>query len=1399
MLRLLDMNKITQNLIPVTTSEYFVGKSHTFHPDGLFSENIFGAMETPDRRKTYSYIDLNCRIFHPALFPILRRLEQKIIKIMNGKTKYNIDEQGNLVEDHDGEISTVNHVIDNFDKLKFRSEGQKVRSDFIDMIEYYKKKNMIFIDKQLIIPPNFRDITIGDDGEVTVNPLNEYYIKVIRHSQQLRSITSGPMYDILVNRMNDLVLEIYTYITSKISKKSGLLRQSMLGKRIDFTARAVISGSSYDIKPNQIGVPLKLLVKLFEPFLLFELINSGTTNKELLAQQLEAYNGSPLNAMTLKRLFIGMSKGDEIPNDLYNTLGEAMDRTIRGKVVIAKRDPALHAESVQAFEPVRITGNTIKLHPLKCTAFNADFDGDQMALYVPITRQAIEEANEKMVVAKSKDGMGQMIDDYNKDTCIGIYVLTQDPPGREKPPPPSRLKKVKGLQEVDENQFYEWVQYGKYVTTVGRMIFNSVIPTKYRFINEPVNKKKLNKLANAIFNSETRDEYNNFADLCVKIAYKFGTLASPSFCLDDLEIPKYIYDLKDKLKDATPQESQTIIDDMESKMKEYLETKMGNLGTIGKAGGLKGGYSQARQILVAKGLISDNEGNILAPIKESYGEGFESKDFFKTGAGSRKGIADRVLNTAETGYLSRQLVYALQRVEADPRIFDCKTKRPYMIKVTPDIAKRLIGRYMFDPSGKVVKIDQPSALIGKMIPLKSPLYCKTPKICRICYGDLLLRNESPYVGMLAAQVIGERGTQLIMKCSSGLVHHDNKLWAFEDLWNYFNVPIELIDGKMTKQLSNISVEGKDSPVNAITIQKHQPTNKLLFISTKGGHNLIVQSNHPLWIKKNPIHSTFSNDKCRLVGNEVYKEYQSTRKLFDITDKELIEIEAKSVQRYDAIWVDTSIALNNTEDIEPCYTGYLCGIYCAEGFKVGTGGKTKGNGISQVTRGPIRDKILVEAQKQYERVSDNRDYIVMFDNSQSLSNIVLGNYAWEKRLDPDFINYSKSWLRDFICGLIDGDGSVTTNGSTVCRVYTSSHYLMQQLKAICVKLGYKMNSCLVPVNRPGQNSVELKRPSFACDISFVNDPKLTNCVKLADHPLVYVSQRKEEAIKGFDIISNIKEIKLWEYPVYDIQTETSEFMMNMVQNHNSFHTGGAVSVVTINIMDSVSDQLIAEKSKYFVKYFEQVGNKLVAKIPGRLFLKKSEYLDPKHDIKRTSNDVTLEYGYFYLETPQMTIDVTLDTKTIIDSKQFDIKEDDQTISFIFKSGDVLFECPPTTDSMLDKVKVIKHLLSGKKPYRSGDHFCNKILDQYLPLSDTADLVQFEILATHLLRDSRNLSYPARLSKDYSATIISLKKIPLFESWLSALSFENPSEAISTGLIYDREHSESVLEQIVNGTL
>jgi DNA-directed RNA polymerase beta' subunit len=1011
MLKLLDIKKVTSALVPITTSEIFIGKSHSFHPDGLFSEKIFGALETPDRKKTFSYIELNCQVIHPALFPILRRLEQRIIKIIQSKQKYNLDKEGNFIEDPDGQIFSVSHLPKIFGKINFRSEDQKVRQDYIDMLSFYHKKGMVFIDRVYVMPPTFRDLTIADDGSVDYSPINEYYLKIIRHSQQLRTMGgTGVTYDILSNRMNDLVLELYDYLTSRISKKSGLIRQNMLGKRIDFTARAVITGSADEIKPYQIGIPFKLLVKLFEPFIIYEILNSNHIPKEEFSKELETFNNSKLNANSLRRLFLGIYKQDDISASLYNLLALAVDKAIDGKVVLAKRDPALHAESIQAYEPVRVEGNTIKLNPLKCASFNADFDGDQMAVYVPITRQAIEEAKEKMIVSKSKDGIYKMLDSYEKDVVVGIYVLTQNPPG-QKPPTVVRAT-FETFQDKLEANTYQWIKVGNIITTVGRYLFNSILPSKYRYRNEEINRKKLTDLATRIFNENSKDVYNTFSDNCLKLAFKYGTINSPSFSIGDFEVPKDILALKEKLKSASSEEAQKIIDEIQVKLKIFLEEEMGNIGVLGKAGSLKGGYDQIRQVLVAKGLIADNSGNVLDPISESYVEGFNSKDFFTSGAGSRRGIADRVINTSDTGYLSRQLVYALQRVEADPKILNCKTTRPFMLKVTDDIAGRLNGRYLLSKSGTPIKITDPTKFIDKVIPLKSPLYCRTSKICRTCYGELLLRNETSYVGVLAGQIFGERGTQMIMR--------------------------------------------------------------------------------------------------------------------------------------------------------------------------------------------------------------------------------------------------------------------------------------------------------------------------------------------------------------------------------------------------TFHTGGAISVVVVDIMKVIANQLTQSNAKVFVSNFQQKGNDIFSNTVGKFVLKKDEYLDPEHDIHRIDDIIDLAYGYFYLEVGGLILDITIDTKTILNVSGKNVEENNEFIIYEFGKGELLFTVPPSTDNFLDKIRIINHLLSGKKPYRSADHFCMKIYDQYKDLTK-CDLIHFEILSSHLLRDSRNPSYPARLNADYNPVVVSLKKIPQFESWLSALSFENPAEAISTGLIYEREQKESVLEQIVNGTL
>lgn len=1005
MLKLMDLDDVTKNLVPVTSTEYFAGKTQSFHPDGLFSEKIFGPVDSPDRKNTYSFIELNTTVFHPALFPVIRRLEQKLLVAMSGEKNYSLNDDGVLVGDENGNISGMTAVIKNFNKIKFRG-GTKDREDLIQLIEGYKRKNLVFLDKTLVIPPTYRDITIHDSGEITVQPLNDYYLNILRLSLQLRSIRSGTVYDLLSYKMFNLVKELYDYIISKMAKKTGLLRGNMLGKRVDFSARAVIVGAASELKPNELGIPFKILVKLFEPFILHDILNSGIAPKEEISSELEKYNGSKLSALSLRKLFIGIYKHDEIPERLENLLKESIERAVEGKVVIAKRDPSLHAESVQAFYPRLIEGNAIKICPTKCSAFNADFDGDQMALYVPITRQAIEEAKDKLMVSMSKDGGGEVADSFDKDVAIGTYVLTQNPPKKSR-----SVVQIKSAEEAFELNIYDSVKFGGINTTAGRVIFNQALPEDMKFINKPIDKKMLSKLADVIHNKYGKEEFSEYTQKVLKLAFKYGTLASPSFSMDDFEIPNDVKELKKQIPGQPPEEVTNILNKAEKRLEEDFTSRGTNIGVIGEAGGLKG-WGQTRQILVSKGLTQDNEGKVQDPIAESYVEGFNSKDFFKTGAGTRKGISDRVLNTADTGYLSRQLVYALQRVEADPTRYDCGTKKFFKLKVTKDIAHRLYGRYML-VQGKPKEIKDPDKLIGKVIPLKSPLYCLTPKVCKTCYGKLLERNRTLFVGILAAQIIGERGTQLIMR--------------------------------------------------------------------------------------------------------------------------------------------------------------------------------------------------------------------------------------------------------------------------------------------------------------------------------------------------------------------------------------------------TFHTGGAVSVNTVNVSEVLSSTYKQSELDTFNKLFTQKGIDIHSNVDGYIEIDKKEFLNPKKDITVKDGQIRLEYGYFTIKNSSYNFPITIDAETIVYYGEGNIEENENKIIVKFNSTSKVFTVSPVTDSFSDKMRDVQHLFSGKKPWRSADHFCMKIFDQYAKDAKSADLIHFEILASNLLRDSRNPSYPARLNKDYSAIIMNIKQIPALESWLSALSFEDPNKSITTGLTYDRDQSESVLEKIVNGSL
>ena len=1012
MIHLLDLKTVTAKLNPVTSPEYVIGKSFNFHPDGLFSETIFGSKESVDRKRNFSFVNLHCKVLHPALVKVLDQLNRKSILAINRQASYKF-EKGSLVEDKDGPINSIASVMANFEQIFGRDEENIRRSDMKKMVYSYFKKDLVFIDKCLIMPAGFRDADINEiEGGLRIDPINEYYLKIIRHALQIQSlsITEGAMYDILSTKMQMLVDELYDYIISKVSKKQGLVRQNILGKRADFTARAVITGGSDKIRADEIGIPFRSLVKLYEPFLLHDLYYSGNVDKTKLSDLLKEWDPlSTLSIPSLRSLLTSIHNGFKIPQDLEDLIRGSVERTIRDKVVIAKRDPSLHAESVQGFKPVMVDGDTIRLSLIKTSSFNADFDGDQMAIYTPITKEAIEEVKSKMVTSESKDGMNIIGDEFNKDIIIGIYTLTQDSQTKKDP---ILLKSDDDLLKMDPTIA---IKYDGEVTTVGRILFNKILPDKKYKISAPLNKSGVNKLALKIYQDYGKTNKDVYVDFCynlVHLGMKYYTIMAPSFSLNDLmDVPAHILSLKEKLKKAkNPEDADAILKQISKELKEYCEKNNTNIGVIGKAGGLKNGYNQYSQIAVSKGLIQGADDVKL--LSSSYSDGFNSKDYFAGGYGSRKGIIDRVINTSETGYLSRQLVYVLQRVEVDPRVVDCKTKRFFTIKVTEDVASRLSGRYLVNTDGKIVPFDKTKHL-GKVVSLRSPLYCTTSKLCRTCYGELMMRNRTKYVGILAGQICGEKLTQTIMR--------------------------------------------------------------------------------------------------------------------------------------------------------------------------------------------------------------------------------------------------------------------------------------------------------------------------------------------------------------------------------------------------TFHVGGSVSIKTVNILDDMSRSLSDSDKYYLMQSFKQDGSKLIALTDGQIVIDTEEYKDPKEDIDQQENKLDLNYAYFLLKYLSYTTDVTIDNKIEIDLKDKETTYDNHIITIKYKKDSVVFDCIATPDIFSEKIKIISALFSGRAQWRNADHFCMKLFDTYVDLGSKADLVHFEVLASNLLRDKGNPSYPARLNKNYNPTIGSLKAVPGLESWLQAFAFENPKQSITSGLIYDRPTEETILEKMITGNM
>jgi len=750
MIQFLNLKDFKKGLKPVTSAEIF-SKINEFNPEGLYSEIIFGPEESLERKKTFSYIELHVEVIHPSALQILKQLNRNVIDFISTNDSFSVDKAGTLIRDPNG-VTGISSFIELFPKIKFRGESPD-REKFIKKIQQSFKDNTMFVDIIPVIPATQRPIYQEANGQWRYDELNDYYIKIIRRALQIKSISkSGALFDLLNYELQKAVVEHDEYIRKIIGKKRGLIRSQLLGKRTDYSGRGVII-TGPNLKVNEIGLPLRMAVSLFEPFLLHRFFHSGQVDQQKLADLVQGHTGLELSTDSIRMVFKAIKNGDEMNSELYKMILEAAEIVSKDRAVLAKRDPVLQPESVRAFKPVITQGKAIEISTLQVGGFNADFDGDQMAVFHPITDEAQEEVKTKMMRSQSGVNSQSVNFELSKEMAAGLYYITKTYNPRNSP-----IAVTEADLEKATNPRIA-VKYRGKNTTMGRAILNSAFPKNFPFINRLVTKSMLNKLIPSILEDYGQEQAIETYSKLKDIGFKFATLSAPAILLDNMEIPPDILEIKQKLKNATTEEAAALLDDAEKKLKKYLEGT--GFYDLVESGAGKG-WMQPRQILVAKGLVSDPTGKVLPPIQGSYADGLTNKEYFEAASGSRKGIIDRVINTGDTGYMARQLAYALNNIEAHRTLKDCKTIRTLDQRLTSKLVGRLSGRFVL-VGGSVKEFKQEDFKIGDVIHLRSPIYCLSPKVCHTCYGRLLERHRTPYVGVLASQIIGEAGTQTIMR------------------------------------------------------------------------------------------------------------------------------------------------------------------------------------------------------------------------------------------------------------------------------------------------------------------------------------------------------------------------------------------------------------------------------------------------------------------------------------------------------------------------------------------------------------------------------------------------------------------------------------------------------------
>jgi DNA-directed RNA polymerase beta subunit/DNA-directed RNA polymerase beta' subunit len=1046
-----------------------------------------------------------------------------------------------------------------------------------------------------VLPPIMRPVSVMDDGSLQTDDVNELYKQLAIVNDQHKSIPAdaphsvkaplaADIYDHMkaltglggsLNRKHPGILDV---IAGRTSPKTGFAQSVLLKRKQDLTMRSTIVPEP-SLGLDEAEIPRKAAREAYKPFIVRELRRT--------------MGATPLEAKKM------IDKMDPLAE-------KALDRVVEERPIILKRDPVLHKYGIQAFKPRLVEGKAIKIHPLVCPGYNADFDGDTMSAYVPISPEAVKEAY-NMFPSKNlfSAATGQVMYAPTHEMQMGLFMAA-DVGRRTALSFRDRAELDKALKE-GKIKVNDVVTFNGIQTTPGRVQINELLPRALqngpilKDLNYRFTKKEQEKLFGQMVKAD-KTNYPFLIDKLKNLGNKQVSSGGFSFGLEDFKVHKDIRDpilraadqKASKLNLSNPKDAEKFVDIYEGAMKSIdslLKERINDpkqksmLAKLEVAAGIKG--KGLRQMTIAPIMFVDGKGEVVtSPVKRSYAEGLNTTDYFAAVSGGRKGIIQRTQSTAEPGYLTKMMMNSTMNMMVTTD--DCGTTRGVNLPIDES---DVIGRYTTAdvklpkghiPVGTLVTPEIISQLrnakIDKIV-VRSPMRCSHPKgICAKCAGNIengKLPDKGTNIGVMAAQAIGERGTQLSMKAFH--CHHAKQVVfvcpqrgarpeaaTLETLWDLIGVGEPTRYGE--KEIRDVDVEGS-APliydgtrwVPILEMVRHAPDRPMRIVTDQIA-SVICQDNHPIMARANLV-------RCEKCGNHRLKtpspassirngkHYCSKCGHYQLPPDEVrgpsgfvtpLELEPK--RAYLERVLQPSFVHRTEFDLDP----YVVGMFLAEGCvawrRASKTSKEKRPYSVDFTQNPgdIRDALLSRLPPDWHKGISGKTVRIHSLELGIRFESLFGRYSSNKALPGDFLGYDTEWLADCLAGLIDGDGTIKQDrdGAERIAIDTTSYELAQQIVIMCSRLG--INANLIATSRRHLT----RHQGFRITLRVTEGAAQLLQTSIKVRRITRFSPPQAHQPRGSFLVGTNKEVLYTDEFVYDVRTESSIFVAGGLVSHNS---------------------------------------------------------------------------------------------------------------------------------------------------------------------------------------------------------------------------------------------------------